>query len=127
MSASSREEAAQTARREVALSGQASLAADIAQRAVAQSFRGGEDRASVFVQSLFAEAGNYLVSRDLPGYVGANGRAQTVSESIAFKSEIREHIAGTVRTIPRSVDVANQPSVWKDYVSSVVNSLAGRE
>jgi hypothetical protein len=126
LTASSREEAVHAVRREIALSGQASLAADIAQRAVAQSFRSGEDRASAFAQSLFAEAGNYFISRDLPGYVGINGRAQTVSESIAFKRQLREQIVGTVRTIPTSGNVASQPSAWKDYVSNVVNHLAGR-
>jgi hypothetical protein len=90
LNAPSREEALFSAGREVALSGQASLAADLAQRAVVLSFRPGEDRASAFVQSLFSEARSYLVSRDLSGYVGMSERLHTVSDAIAFKNEIRQ-------------------------------------
>jgi hypothetical protein len=126
LSTPSRQEALQRASREVALSGQASLAADIAQRAVAQSFRPGEDRAGAFVQSLFAEAGNYLVSRDLPGYVGVSERLHTVSDAIGFKNEIRQQIIDTVRTVPTPASLATQPSAWEEHVANVVTRLMGR-
>jgi hypothetical protein len=126
LNARSREEALSSASREIALSGQASLAADIAQRAVVQSFRPGEERASAFVQSLFSEAGNYLVSRDLPGYVGVSERLHTVSDVIAFKNEIRQQIIDTVRTVPTPAGVARQPSSWQAFVTSIVTRLAGR-
>jgi hypothetical protein len=126
LNALSREEALSSASREVALSGQASLAADIAQRAVVQSFRPGEDRANAFVQSLFSEAGSYLVSRDLPGYVGMSERLHTVSDAIAFKNEIRQQIIATVRTVPTPAGVARQPASWQEFVAHVVTRLTGR-
>jgi hypothetical protein len=125
LGAASREEALYSASREVARSGQASLAADIAQRAMAQSFRSGEDRTSTFVQSLFAEAGNYLVSRDLPGYVGVGERLHTISDAIAFKNEVRQQIIETVRSVPTPAGIVSQPSVWTDYVARVVSRLTG--
>jgi len=126
LDAPSREEALYSASRMVALSGQASLAADIAQRAVAQSFRPGEDRANAFTQYLFAEAGGYLVSRDLPGYVGVSERLHTVSDAIAFKNGIRQQIIDTVRTVPTPPDIANQPSTWREHVAHVVTRLMQR-
>lgn len=117
----SREEAIQKANLVVAFSGQASLAADIAQRAVVQSFRTSEDRAGAFTAALFAEAGNYLVSRDLPGYVGHDGRARNVSEAIRFKGEIKRQIAARVAEVPRPPDMVSHG--WEGYVSRVVNQL----
>lgn len=121
VTASSRDEAIRQATMAIAFSGQASLAADIAQRAVVQCFRAPEDRAGAFTRALFAEAGNYLVSRDLPGYVGPEGRAHTVSEAIHFKSEIKSQIAARVAEVPRPAEVAGRG--WQDYVSRVVDLL----
>lgn len=123
ITAASREEAAISASRTVAASGQASLAADIAQRAVIQSFRSQRDRSAAFTTALFAEAGNYLVSRDLPGYVGAGGRARTVSDSIAFKGRIREQIASRVSAVPRPPQLTGD--LWPGYVKEVVRHLKG--
>lgn len=124
--ATSREEAVRDARRSVAFSGQASLAADIAQRAVVQCFESIGDQAAAFTQSLFAEAGNYLVSRDLSGYVGVGGRAQTVSEAIALKNSLREQIVRTVSSVPLPSDVAREASIWRRYVEEVIIHLTGR-
>lgn len=122
VTAESREQAIQQANLAVAFSGQASLAADIAQRAVVQSFRTAENRAGAFAAALFAEAGNYLVSRDLPGFVGPSGRAKNVSESIRFKGEIKTHIAARVAEVPQPTpDVGGLR--WRGYVARVVNQL----
>lgn len=127
LNAASRDDAVHTANREIALSGQASLAADIAQRAVARSFHNGEDRALAFVQALFAEASSYLVSRDFPGYVGISERARNVSEAITFKNQVQEQVAAIVRTVPRPEHLAELTSnTWQDYVGNVVNQLTGR-
>jgi hypothetical protein len=127
INAASREDAINTVSREIALSGQASLAADIAQRAVTRSFRDGEDRALSFVQALFGEASNYLVSRDLPGYVGMGDRVRTVSEAMAFKSQVQEQIVDIVRSVPPSAQIVERPlAMWENYVNSVVNQLTGR-
>jgi hypothetical protein len=105
----------------VAFSGQSSLAADIAQRAIVQSFKSPGDRVGAFTKALFAEAGNYLVSRDLPGFVGPAGRARNVSEALQFKNEIRSQIARRVAEVPRPAQFAE--AGWKDYVGRVVSQL----
>ncbi len=127
INSNSREEAAMLSSREIAFSGQASLAADIAQRAVVKAFRGEEDRVIAFTKSLFSEAGNYFVSRDLPGYIGDSGRARNISESISLKNDICEQIARTVSTVPRPDAISSDAAIWRSYVNDVVNRLAGRE
>lgn len=125
-SANSRGQAVQEARRAIALSGQTSLAADIAQRAVAQTFARPQDRTVAFAASLFAEAGNYLVSRDLPGYIGPEGRAKTVSQAIGLKSAVQERIIAVVNQTPRPSGLSSSPALWRTFVNDVVTRLAGR-
>jgi hypothetical protein len=125
-SATSREQAVQEARRAIALSGQTSLASDIAQRAVTQSFARPQDRTSAFVESLFAEAGNYLVSRDLPGYIGSKGRAKTVSQAIRLKSAVQERIAAVVSETQRPTELSSSSALWRTFVDDVITRLTGR-
>jgi hypothetical protein len=108
------------ASKEVARSKAASLAADIAQRAAVQCVS-SENRAQAFGERLFAEACNYLLSRDLPGYVGGRNRNQTVADSIAFKSSV-------LRNTERVVNGAGAPDFsteksWRGYVDGVVDRL----
>jgi hypothetical protein len=124
--ARSREDALSRAGRAIALSGEVSLAVDIAQRAISVSFDQPLDRISAFTQSLFAEAGNYLVSRDLSGYIGVGNRAKNVSDAIKFKGAILDHIVQVVRTIPKPSGNASDPSVWRGYVNSIASSLSRR-
>lgn len=122
MSASSMAEAVQRAAQTVAFSEESTLAADIAQRAVAKSFSGAGSRASAFTRALFAEAGDYLVSRDLPGFVGASEKVKNVEEAISFKENIRERIDEVVHFVelPDNIDA---PARWSEYVEQVVSRL----
>ena len=116
-----RESAVDAVSRHVAALGTSSLALVIAQRAVAQSY-GQPNPVAAFTASLFGEAGNYLVSRDLPGFVGPDGRAKTASESLALKAAIRERVSTRAAEItpPRQRALAD---AWPDYVSEVVGHL----
>jgi hypothetical protein len=73
---------------------------------------------------LFSEASNYLVSRDLPGFVGSNGRAQTVGQAVELKAAVRSRVEAVVEEVPRPPTGAGQE--WSAYVSAVVQRLAGR-
>ena len=116
--------AASLASHEIAQSRQSSLAAEIARRAVVQSF-GSADRANRFAEAVFSEASNYLVSRDLSGFVGRNARNRTVGDAIAFKQQIRRHVADVVRgsDLPRAAAGADQ---WAQFVGAAVDRLAQR-
>lgn len=113
--------------RHIALSGQASLAADLAQRAVVKTSRTKMDRTEAFVQSLFGDAADYLVSRDIPGFVGIGDRLKTVMDSMTFKNQVRQRVVEVVNIIPRPPRLQDSPENWKKYVKTVVSALAGRE
>lgn len=119
--APNRESAVDAVSRHLASLGKASLGLVMAQRAVAQSY-GKPDPVAAFTSSLFGEAGNYLVSRDLPGFVGVDGRAKTTSEAMALKAEIRERVAERAAEIrpPRQGALVDG---WSDYVAKVVGHL----
>jgi hypothetical protein len=124
MTADNPTRAASLASREIARSRQSSLAAEIARRAVVQSF-GSADRASRFAEAVFGEASAYLVSRDLAGFVGRNTRNRTVGDAIAFKQQIRRHVADVVRgsNPPQAGVTADR---WAQFVGTAVDRLAQR-
>jgi hypothetical protein len=101
----------------------ASLAADIARRAVMQS-AGRENAQALVVERLFAEATNYLVSRDIPGHIRPGGRLETVADARAFKQDAMSTTADAVRR------AAPPPSfegdAWSRFVSTVVRSIQRR-
>lgn len=103
----------------LAQSKNSSLAADIARRAAIQSV-GSRDRANTFSERVFAEATSYLVSRDLPGFVGGD-RARTVAESLKFRADLAGHVASLAREIggPRRLD----SDTWARHVQTVIDGL----
>lgn len=122
MTAPSRAEAVQQATEAVAFSEGASLAADLAQMAVAKCFSAPGSRPLAFTKAIFTEAGDYLVSRDLPGLVGASERIANVDEAINFKDSIGERIAKVVEEVemPDEIEI---PTNWSEYVEQVVGRL----
>jgi hypothetical protein len=113
-------EVATAVNREIAQSRQASLGVEIARRAAVQCL-GAENRAQAFNERVFAEASNYLVSRDLPGFVGANFRNQTVADSHQFKQSVLDAAARTAREV--SAPRAATPDAWRRYAAAVVDRL----
>jgi hypothetical protein len=120
--ANTRSDALEQFRQAVSLSGQTSLAAEIAQRAIVPTFQSAEERTSSFVRSLFSEAGNYLVSRDLPGFIGS-GKLNNVSDAIAFKNDIRQQISQMVREVPLPARKLSDAAVWREYVERIVSHI----
>lgn len=124
LNSSSRAEAVRNVARAVASSGQGSLAAEIAQRATLRSFSAAGGNASSFAKAVFAEAGDYLASRDLPGFVGLSEKIPKVSDLTALKMNIRERITEVVNDVemPEEVDAAEE---WSNYAAQVVSVLKG--
>jgi len=120
--AKSSSEAAEKIRREVALSGDSSLAGDIAQRAAVIAF-GEDNKIQSFIRTVFTEASNYLVSRDIPGYVGLTDRLRTVQDVASLKTAILSEVAAKVDSIPQPARNLNDPVTWNSYVTDVVNIL----
>lgn len=100
---------------------QSSLATDIARRAAVQCIS-ASDRFATYTEQLFAEATTYLVSRDLPGFVG-NGRAKTVADSLELKAALAKHVVGLAREVDRPASADER--AWAKYVNTVVQHLRG--
>lgn len=116
-------EVARTSAIEIVRTKAASLAADIARRAAVQSI-GSADRATTYREKIFAEATNYLVSRDLPGFLGA-GRTKNAAESIEFKTAVNSRASDIARSVtgPKTFSTKS----WGRHVQEVVSALQGRK
>jgi hypothetical protein len=116
-------EVARTSAQEIVRTKAASLAADIARRAAIQCI-GSTDRATAYREKVFTEATNYLVSRDLPGFVGS-GRAKNAADSIQFKTAVSNHVSEIARSIkgPKTFSARS----WDKHVQAVVTALQGRK
>lgn len=122
MSAKTPAELARSSAVEIVRNKAASLAADIARRAAVQCIA-SSDRASAYRARVFAEATNYLVSRDFPGFVGS-GRAKNVGESLQFKTALTSRVDEIARSMaaPKTFSA----KAWDKHVQAVVTALQGR-
>jgi len=123
LSAKSPVEAAALGGREIAQSKQASLVADIALRAAVQAAT-TSNPAQSYSERVFAEASNYLISRDLPGFVGAVGRNETVAESLQFKASVLRAASAAVREV--GIPTISTPRAWQRHAAAVLTRLRGR-
>ncbi len=121
----SAQEAMSAAVQMIARDGSSSIAADIAKRAIVQSF-GSESREIGFAESLFAEATNYLVSRDLAGLVGTSDRTGSVTSASEFKRQIVQSVRDQVNTLVQGgVAPARQDmAAWRGFVRETIESLS---
>jgi hypothetical protein len=124
MVSSSPQEATRNVSRLIAESGEASLATDIARRAAISSFAEPGNRRMNFVTSLFSDVADYLVARDLPGYVGTGDRIKNISASIAFKENIKRQVESILAVNPAPENIEANPDRWKAYVMSQIRNLA---
>lgn len=123
IASSSAQDAIYNVSRLIAESGEASLATDIARRATVTSFIEPGNRRMNFVKSLFSEAVDYLVSRDLSGYVGQGARIKNVSSSIIFKENIKKQVETIINDNPAPEDVEVSANKWKTYVMFQIETL----
>lgn len=124
LTSSTRTEAVRNVARMVASSNESSLAAEIARRAAARSFSGAGSSAAAFARAIFSDAGDYLVSRDLPGFVGISEKIPKVSDLMDLKKDIRDRIAEVVEGVDMPEE-ANIVEGWSDYADRVIASLKG--
>jgi len=116
-------EVAAAVSREIAQSRESSLGVEIARRAALQCF-GAQDRAQAYSERVFAEASNYLLSRDLPGYIGPNMRNNTVADSSQFKRSVMGAAAEVAREI--GLPKTGAADAWRKYTAAVVDRLKRR-
>jgi hypothetical protein len=110
--------------REASKMGTPNLALELAKRAAVQTVN-DSDRAGAFVQHVFAEACNYIVSRDLPGNVGLGSRNTDVSQGVNFKNDLMQKTKDVVKDV--STKKIHPASQWTQLASRVVKKLADQE
>jgi hypothetical protein len=105
----------------IAGSGESSIVSELARRAVVTAFSAPVPEVAWRI-GLFAEVSNYLVSRDLPGFVGSRFRNRSVEEAIHFKDAAIERSRARASVV---IDVPASRDEWRRYVRRVLRSLVG--
>ena len=113
------QQAYQNVEEEILASKQNSIIAEFAKRAIPVAYK-TKEQAREWRSVFFSEITNYLVSRDISGYVGTKFRNKTVGEMVEFKEAIKKaviDITKRVKTDPVSL------SQWKKYVHDTINEI----
>ncbi|MHB1191952.1 MAG: hypothetical protein ACYC6F_02810 [Longimicrobiales bacterium] len=107
----------------VAVTRDASLFVDLAQRALVRVCSHGGGRAA-FAQEFFAEATDYYASRDLPSVVGTAGRVANAFAASELKKQLR---SSTTALVQAAAAQPAESTTWGEYVGLVLERLkAGR-
>jgi len=72
------------------------------------------------LSTFFRQVTEYLVSRDLPGFVGPEYRCKTVSEIREFKGKIATSVAEKVQRIESNL---SSKQAWPEKVKAVIEKL----
>jgi hypothetical protein len=112
-------QAYQNVEKEILSSKQNSIIAEFAKRAIPGAFK-TKEQAQEWRSAFFSEVTNYLVSRDISGYVGSKFRNKTIGEVVKFKEEIKK----AVYEITKKIKVEPTSSAqWKQYVSNAITEI----
>src|SRR3989339_1122052 len=98
---------------------QNSIVAELAKRAVPVSFK-SDNKTAAWRSTFLGEVMNYLVSRDVSGYVGGGFRNKSINDLIKFKGTINNkarEIASRIKTEP---DTAPK---WKKYLKEIEREI----
>ena len=99
---------------------QNNLIGEFAKRALLIKAAGGH-RDESFTAVLFRQITNYLVSRDISGYVGPNSRCRTAADARAFKLQLADVVARKISEIERRGDF--QSLSWPEVCQSVYRQV----
>lgn len=99
---------------------QNNLIGEFAKQALLIKTAGGHSDES-FTSVLFRQITNYLVSRDISGYVGPNSRCRTAEDARALKSKLADVVARKVSEIERRGDF--QSRSWSEVCQSVYRQV----
>jgi hypothetical protein len=104
---------------ELIRSKQNSIITEIAKRAVPAAFR-AENPVREWRNLLMVEMTDYLLSRDISGYVGGSHRNKTVAELIEFKRSVRDKVYRAVANV--TIDPSSTAE-WTQYIKATILKL----
>ncbi len=109
----------------IALEHESSFAVEIAKLALASS--AGEAQGLLrFTRELFEMATEYLVARDLSGFIGPRYRNHTINEATQFRLQVRQEVGNRVDLIARALPRLAVRS-WPRTVEAIVGGLSSPE
>lgn len=115
--------ALQTVTRTLAKSKTNTIISELGRRCVAPAFDFPEP-VRAWRGLLFEHVTDYLVSRDISGYVGESFRNRNVRDVVHFKESALTRIRDIVAGIPGDPD---SPREWRTYVRRALSALTGEE
>lgn len=105
---------------EVSRAKQNTVVGEFAKRMLMVKASGGAP-ADTPAAALFRQLTDYYVSRDIPGFVGADFRCKTVSELRHFKQQIADAVSAKVKAIERQERLST--TSWTDAYRVVLQKL----
>lgn len=96
-----------------------SMVAEFSKRALALSFFSGDPVAN-WKTALFVQVTDYVISRDISGFVGDKYRNKTIGDVIRFKDSIALSIDSIVRTDQLEI---NSKRDWNSFVERTIKKL----
>jgi hypothetical protein len=98
-----------------------SIIAEIARRSIPIAFH-APDKLSGWQATFFAQVTDYLMSRDISGYIGKDYRNKTVSELALFKTTIKKEVKQTVLAM-KAKPISHKE--WMAYSKLILKKLSG--
>jgi len=96
-----------------------SIIAEFSKRAIPAAFY-TDDRMGSWKASLFVQVTDYIISRDISGFVGEGNRNRTIGDVIKFKDLIAESVSIIVRS---DQGMINSKRDWNTFVERIVRRL----
>lgn len=121
-SSATADEAFSKANDSIISSGSNSIIAELGKRAIFVSFHSDNPKQQ-WVQAFLSEVTNYIVSRDISGFVGSNYRNRTVKDMIEFKKILAVNVKSVVH---QAGDPPAKSANWSTYVERIIEKLKSK-
>ncbi len=96
-----------------------SIVAEFAKRAIPASYQ-SENPAGNWTARFFSEITNYVISRDVSGFVGENYRNKSVRDMVDFKKSVSGKVSEIISS--ESVNIRSQKD-WNSFIDQSISKL----
>ncbi len=96
-----------------------SIAAELAKRAIPNAYQSSNPSAE-WTNKIFSEITNYIISRDISGFVGEKFRNKTVKDLDAFKQRLNSNLNEILRMQKKGIKTRKD---WNGFVDDTIKKL----